>query len=277
MGSGPWSVELTQERAGWSWASLRVLDLAAGASLTIESKDEEMLALPLKGSWMVACGDDEFVLEGRESVFSSPTDFSYIGRRLVATLTSNDGGRIALAGARARRDLPFRYASAGETTVELRGSGACSRQVNNVCMPDRFEADRLLVCEVITPAGNWSSYPPHKHDENRLGECALEEIYYFEIANGPVGPGMAYQRVYGTPERPMDLLAEVRSGDVVLVPYGWHGPSMATPGYDLYYLNVMAGPTERAWLICDDPAHAWVRSTWETQAVDARLPFYTGK
>jgi len=217
------------------------------------------------------------VLEGRESVFSSPTDFSYIGRRLVATLTSNDGGRIALAGARARRDLPFRYASAGETIIELRGSGACSRQVNKVCMPDRFEADRLLVCEVITPAGNWSSYPPHKHDENRLGECELEEIYYFEIANGPVGPGMAYQRVYGTPERPMDLLAEVRTGDIVLVPHGWHGPSMATPGYDLYYLNVMAGPTERAWLICDDPAHAWVRSTWDTQAVDARLPFYTGK
>jgi len=159
-------VELTQERAGWSWASLRVLSLDAGASLTIESKDEEMLALPLEGSWMVACGDDEFVLEGRESVFSSPTDFSYIGRRLVATLTSNDGGRIALAGARARRDLPFRYASAGETIIELRGSGACSRQVNKVCMPDRFEADRLLVCEVITPADNWSSYPPHKHDEN---------------------------------------------------------------------------------------------------------------
>ena len=123
MGSGPWSVELTQERAGWSWASLRVLDLDVGASLTIESKDEEMLALPLEGSWMVACGDDEFVLEGRESVFSSPTDFSYIGRRLVATLTSNDGGRIALAGAPARRDLPFRYASAGQTAVELRGPG----------------------------------------------------------------------------------------------------------------------------------------------------------
>ena len=105
--------ELTQERAGWSWASLRVLSLDVGTSLTVESKDEEMLALPLEGSWTVACGDDEFVLEGRDSVFSSPTDFSYIGRRLVATLTSNDGGRIALAGARARRDLPFRYASAG--------------------------------------------------------------------------------------------------------------------------------------------------------------------
>jgi len=88
---------------------------------------------------------------------------------------------------------------------------------------------------------------------------------------------MAYQRVYGTVERPFDLLAEVRSGDIVLVPHGWHGPSMATPGYDLYYLNVMAGPGDRAWLICDDPAHAWVRSTWDTQAVDARLPFYTSR
>ena len=106
-----------------------------------------------------------------------------------ATLTSLDGGRIALAGARARRDLPFRYASASETAVELRGSGACSRQVNNLCMPDHFEADRLMVCEVITPAGNWSSYPPHKHDENRPGECELEEIYYFEIEDGPEGPG----------------------------------------------------------------------------------------
>ena len=270
-------MDLTQERAGWSWASLRVLGLDAGASLTIESKDEEMLALPLEGSWNVACGDEKFVLEGRESVFSGPTAFSYIGRGLVATLTSNDGGRIALAGARARRDLPFRYASAGEMAIEMRGSGACSRQVNNICMPGSFETDRLLVCEVLTPAGNWSSYPPHKHDENRSGECELEEIYYFEIADGPVGPGMAYQRVYGTRERPLELLAEVRSGDIVLVPHGWHGPSMAAPGYDLYYLNVMAGPGERAWLICDDPAHAWVRSTWGTQAVDARLPFYTSR
>ena len=86
---------------------------------------------------------------------------------------------------------------------------------------------------------------------------------------------MGYQRVYGTEERPIDVLAEVRSGDVVLVPHGWHGPAMAAPGYDLYYLNVMAGPgTERAWLICDDPAHAWVREAWADQAVDERLPLY---
>jgi 5-deoxy-glucuronate isomerase len=102
----------------------------------------------------------------------------------------------------------------------------------------------------------------------------LEEIYYFEIADGPGGPGVAYQRVYGEPDRPVDVLAEVRSGDVVLIPHGWHGPSMAAPGYDLYYLNVMAGPgAERQWLICDDPAHAWVRGTWDELPVDPRLPF----
>jgi 5-deoxy-glucuronate isomerase len=126
---------------------------------------------------------------------------------------------------------------------------------------------------VLTPGGNWSSYPPHKHDEDRPGESVLEEIYYFEVGTGPRGQaGVAYQRVYGNPDRPADVLAEVRSGDVVLIPHGWHGPAMAAPGYDLYYLNVMAGPGAREWLICDDPEHAWVREQWAGQPVDPRLP-----
>ncbi len=101
----------------------------------------------------------------------------------------------------------------------------------------------------------------------------LEEIYYFEVDKG--GPG--YQRVYTSgPGREIDVCTEVRSGDTVLIPHGWHGPSMAAPGYDLYYLNVMAGPgAERAWLICDDPAHAWVRGTWDDQEIDPRLPLTT--
>jgi 5-deoxy-D-glucuronate isomerase len=99
----------------------------------------------------------------------------------------------------------------------------------------------------------------------------LEEIYYFEVKGKG---GLGYQRVYSSgPDRQIDVLAEVGSGDVVLVPYGYHGPSMAAPGYDLYYLNVMAGPAEeRAWRFCDDPAHAWVRGTWDGQPVDPRLP-----
>ena len=160
--------------------------------------------------------------------------------------------------------------------VELRGAGRASRQVNNFCTPESFEADRLIACEVLTPGGNWSSYPPHKHDEQADGESSLEEIYYFEVASSPAGgAGCGYQRVYGHPDRPIDVCAEVRSGDVVLIPYGWHGPSMAAPGYDLYYLNVMAGPGAREWLVRDDPAHGWVRASWQGVDVDPRLPLTT--
>jgi 5-deoxy-glucuronate isomerase len=257
LATGPWTTELTAERAGWSFTSLRVLVLDAGASLTFESGEEEVLVLPLEGSCVVGCADERFELAGRAGVFAGLTDFVYVGRHAVATLWSDGGGRIALPGAVARRDLPFRYGTAGDVAVELRGKGSCSRQVNNLFLQDSFEADRLMVC-----------------DEDRPGECELEEIYYFEVAEGPSGPGIGYQRVYGTAARPIDLLAEVRTGDVVLVPHGWHGPSMAAPGYDLYYLNVMAGPGERSWLICDDPAHAWVRASWDGEALDARLPFY---
>ena len=150
-----------------------------------------------------------------------------------------------------------------------------SRQVNNFCTPDAFEADELIAVEVLTPGGNWSSYPPHKHDEDRpSARRVLEEIYYFEVADGPAGRASATSGSTATAGTEIDVLAEVRTGDVVLIPHGWHGPSMAAPGYDLYYLNVMAGPgDERAWRICDDPAHAWVRDTWADQAVDPRLPF----
>jgi len=160
----------------------------------------------------------------------------------------------------------------------LRGAGQASRQVNNFCTPGRFDCDRLIACEVLTPGGNWSSYPPHKHDEAGEGESDLEEIYYFEVAPSPAGgAGSAFQRVYGHPDRPIDVCAEVHSGDVVLIPYGWHGPSMAAPGYDLYYLNVMAGPGAREWLVRDDPVHGWVRSSWTGVPVDARLPLTTCK
>ncbi|MGH9105675.1 MAG: 5-deoxy-glucuronate isomerase [Acidimicrobiales bacterium] len=270
--AGPWSLELTPQEAGWSWSSLRVLELAAGASCTLKTGDEEVLVLPLSGSCSVSCGGQDYSLSGRDSVLSgSVTDFAYVpcGRSVV--VASRGGGRFAFPGARATRELAFRYQPAEAVPIEMRGAGPCSRRVTNFCTPESFEADRLIACEVITPAGNWSSYPPHKHDEARPGETELEEIYYFEVADGPSGPGMAYQRVYGSPGRPIDVLAEVRTGDVVLIPHGWHGPSMAVPGYDLYYLNVMAGPGERAWLICDDPAHAWARATWAQTEVDPRL------
>jgi 5-deoxy-glucuronate isomerase len=248
-----------------SWASLQVLDLDGQQEIVTGA--DEMLVLPLAGSCAVSCGGQRLELAGRTSVFSGVTDFAYLPRNSTAVISG--AGRFALPGAKASRDLPFRYAPAKNVAVELRGAGSCSRQVNNFCTENAFEADKLLACEVITPAGNWSSYPPHKHDTDRPGESVLEEIYYFEIARS----GLGYMRVYSSDSRPIDVLTEVGSGDVVLVPYGWHGPAMAVPGYDMYYLNVMAGPGERRWLICDDPAHAWIRDTWPGEPVDPRLPW----
>ncbi len=268
-----WACVVEPETAGWAYSGLRMLDLAAGGSISFDTGPDEMLLLPLSGSATVTCDGSAAALEGRPSVRSGPTDFAYLPVGSDVTVSSVDGGRFALPAARASRRLDFRVQPAGKVPVELRGAGSCSRQVNNFCTPEAFEADKLIACEVLTPAGNWSSYPPHKHDEDREGETVLEEIYYFEVEND--GPG--FQRVYTSgPGREIDVCAEVRSGDTVLIPHGWHGPSMATPGYHLYYLNVMAGPgAGRAWRICDDPAHAWIRGTWEAQELDPRLPLTT--
>jgi 5-deoxy-glucuronate isomerase len=276
LSDGQWAVSIDPERAGWGYSGLRIAELAPGGSIAFDTGADEVLVLPLSGGAVVDCDGEKAELAGRAGVFEGVTDFAYAPRDAHVTVTSVDGGRFAVPSARARTRLAFRYVPATATAVELRGAGQCSRQVNNFATPDALAADRLIACEVITPAGNWSSYPPHKHDEDRgAAEAVLEEIYYYEVAAGPAGQGVAYQRVYGTPDRPIDVLAEVHTGDVVLIPHGWHGPSMAAPGYDLYYLNVMAGPgDDRAWRICDDPAHAWVRETWAEQAVDERLPFY---
>ncbi|RRS00775.1 5-deoxy-glucuronate isomerase [Glycomyces terrestris] len=258
---GLYDTVVTPESAGWTHSGLKVLELEPGGAHTFATGPAEHLVLPLAGSCDVVVDGEHFHLDGRTGVFDGPTDFAYATTDAAVTVRSDGGGRFALASAVCDRGLPNRYGPAEAVPIEHRGAGACARQVRGYCMPGTFDADRLLVCEVVTPGGNWSSYPPHKHDEERDGESVLEEIYYFETDRPE---GFAFHRVYGTPERPIDVTAEVRSGDVVLVPHGWHGPSAAAPGYDLFYLNVMAGPGERAWRISDDPAHAWIRTTWET-------------
>jgi 5-deoxy-glucuronate isomerase len=270
--SDGWSLVITPERAGWGYTGLRIADLPPAGHITFDTGNDEAIVLPLAGGARVTCDGETLELAGRTGVFSGPTDFAYLPRGASVRLDSAAGGRFAVTTARAEQRLPFRYGPSSAVPVELRGAGACSRLVRNFASPSGFEAQRLIAVEVITPGGNWSSYPPHKHDEERPGEAVLEEIYYFEIAAGPAGPGIGYQRVYGTATRPLDVLVEVRDGDTVLIPHGWHGPAMAAPGYDMYYLNVMAGPgPERAWRITDDPAHAWVRDTWTGQDADPRL------
>jgi 5-deoxy-glucuronate isomerase len=278
----PYTVDVTPESAGWTESSLKVVELTSLEELSLGTGDTEVMILPLAGGGTIEADNDSFELSPRASVFDGPADMVYIGAGQTYTL--HGLGRFAICGARAKRQLPNRRVAAADVPVELRGTGNCSRQVHNFGTAGVFEADSLIACEVITPGGNWSSYPAHKHDENTPVESALEEIYYFEIDSGrgpDVAPGGAprgsrgfgYHRVYGTPERPIEVLEEVRSGDVVLVPHGYHGPSVAAPGYHMYYLNVMAGPEEeRAWKIVDDPEHAWLRGTWEHQDVDPRLP-----
>lgn len=271
-----WSVVLTPEDAGWGFSGLRAATLAAGGNLAFDSAADEVVVLPLEGGFDVVVDGERYRLVGRPSVWAGPSDFVYAPPGSSVEVSSSAGGRFAVATARAERRYPVRHVPASAVSVELRGAGASSREVRNFAAADRFEADRLIAVEVLSPGGNWGSYPPHKHDEVREGESDLEEIYHYVVADGPSGPGLAYQHVYGTPERPIDLLTTVRTGDVVLVPHGWHGPAMAAPGYDLYYLNVMGGPGERVWRACDDPTHAWVREAWAGQAVDPRLPFGRG-
>jgi 5-deoxy-glucuronate isomerase len=252
------------------YARLRIVELAPGGAEAFDTGGDELIVLPLSGACDVTVDGERFSLDGRESVFSAVSDFVYAPRDAHVEIRSAAGGRFALPAAAARNRLTARHIPAEDVPVELRGAGQASRQINNFCADDFDGADALLAVEVLTPNGNWSSYPPHKHDEDIPGvEVALEEIYYFEVSGG----GFGYQRVYGG----MDVLAEVRTGDRIDMPCGYHGPSMAAPGYDLYYLNVMAGPNERAWRFTDDPAHHWIRDTWAGQEMDPRLPMTSAR
>lgn len=177
---------------------------------------------------------------------------------------------FALASARAERRLPPAYGAAADVAVEVRGAGRATRQINNLFIEGTLPAHRLAVVEVLTPAGNWSSYPPHKHDDARVQrESELEEIYYFRI-DGEHGFGLHYTY---TSDGQLNETAAVRDGDVFLVPRGYHGPCAAAPDYAMYYLNVLAGPDADRSLACtDDPAYAWIRGAWADVPPDPRVP-----
>ena len=281
-----WESVVDASTPGWAHTGLRVAELGAADALVLAETDVERLFVPLNGTfrvdWTLDAEAQTTRLAGRASVFSGPTDALYLPVGATAELTG--AGRIAVATAPTDEVRPARHIAAVEVPVELRGAGRSSRQVHNFGTPDSLDAAKLIVCEVITPAENWSSYPPHKHDENVPGhESRLEEIYYFESAPARVGGDLdaaagafGMFSTYSSPAGEIDINAMVGTGDVALVPFGYHGPAVAAPGYDLYYLNVMAGPDpERVWLISDDPAHAWVRRTWDDQAFDDRLPYDT--
>ncbi|MDT0158133.1 5-deoxy-glucuronate isomerase [Microbacterium sp. ARD32] len=282
-----WESVVDGRQPGWQHTGIRIAEIGDGDALTLDDPGVERIVVPLSGSFTVVHeghpGAATTVLRGRRSVFHGPTDVLYLPSG--ATARMRGAGRVAVAEAPTREVRPWRHLRPEAVPVELRGAGSSSRQVHNFGTPEALDAVRLIVCEVITPGGNWSSYPPHKHDESVPGhESKLEEIYYFESSRSrdahvggepPVrDDSFGVFSTYSSPAGEIEIDARVRTGDIALVPFGYHGPAVAAPGYDLYYLNVMAGPDpERAWLISDDPAHAWVRAAWDDQIIDPRLPY----
>lgn len=266
-------VFLPPERAGWDQSGLRVLSLDAGARVELDTADEEWLIIPLSGAFEVDVAGQAHYLRGRRDVFEGPTDTLYLPPASRFWITAPAGGRVAFTSARAAGQHPVQFLAAHDAPVARRGAGTMSRKAHEYLMrTGSLRSEKLMALEVYTPGGNWSSYPPHKHDVDSDQETQLEEVYYFELQDEADRPAAAYQRVFASDERPIDVLAEIHSGDVVLVPYGWHGPAVAPPGNDLYYLNVMAGNGDlNNWKFTDLPSAAWVRTSWEGMAVDPRI------
>ena len=275
--SGDADVHVTPEDAGWAYSGLRVWTLGADP-VTFTLDGEEGVLIPLSAQDVDVVVDGTTLrLRGRRGVFDAVSDWVYlpVGSRVALRGT---GGDIALCTARASEVHPLVHVPAAEVPVEVRGAGRATRQVTNIATPGSFAgAHKINVCEVITPGGNWSSWPPHRHDG--IGDCPVEneEIYYFRIGRedgphgDPVGTGLF--RVY-TVDGGVDETVTIRDGDVYLVPQGYHGPTVAPPEYPMYFLNVLAGPgAERTMAFCDDPDHHWIRASWDEQAPDPRLPW----
>lgn len=265
---------------GWSHTGLRIGGLNNENRLEITADGGERILIPLAGhavvEWKDGLSSGYIELAGRQNVFQGPADSASFGPG--TSLWISGSGRVAVAEAAAVIKRPPAVLRAAETPVEIRGAGVSTREVRNFGVPGTLPAERLIMCEVITPSGNWSSYPPHKHDEENANESNLEEIYYFEMAtehgvdSSDAAPFATFA-AYSSDSRGIDITERVHFGDVALVPFGFHGPAGAPPGYNLYYLNVMAGPgAERTWKITDDPGHSWVRAGWELTPPDPRLP-----
>jgi 5-deoxy-glucuronate isomerase len=246
-------VSITPESAGWTYVGFEVLLLRPGQTVERETGERECCVVLVAGAGHVRSEHGVWSdLGARQDPFSGRPDAAYLPPGTSFAVEGAGGGaEVALCTAPAGAGAEPRVLPGEESEVEVRGHGAHERTVTPILMGDRG-ADSLLVCEVLTPPGHWSSYPPHKHDRDALPEeSLLEETYYHRIE--PV-QGFALQRVYSG-DRTLDESLVVRDRDVVLVPRGYHTVS-APPGYAVYYLNVMAGPV-RSWAIANDPDHEW--------------------
>ena len=267
-GPGPGGVVVRTDPAdaGWRYLAFGVHRLAAGDRIDRPGDGEEVHVHVLEGSAAVTAGDTSdgaggsvpggswTGVGGRETVFAGPPP----GMVLAApgadvTIAAESAALVGVAHAPAGPVRATRLIRPADVKVEERGSGMTARRVHHLLPPGGDLAGRLIAFEVFTPGGNWSSYPPHKHDvEDPPREAYLEELYFYRFA---LPQGFAFARVY-TPDRSLDEALTPTDCDIVVVPRGYH-PVGAPAGYDCYYLNVMAGDN-RAWHFTIDPDHAWL-------------------
>ncbi len=243
-------LRVTPESAGWRYVGFEVVRLDAGHTLERNTGKKEVCLVILSGRCRVSAGETGWEEAGeRESPFDGPPYAVYLPPGTAYRVEATSGLELAITSAPAERGVEPRLIRPKDVQVSTRGSGNAEREIRDILMAGQ-PAESLLVVEVITPNGHWSSYPPHKHDEDdRPNETYLEETYYHRVRPDK---GFALQKVY-TEDRSLDETLTVRDGDTVLVPKGYHAVS-APPGYDLYYLNVMAGPV-REWKVKNDPDH----------------------
>lgn len=257
-------LNLPRNQAGWQWMSFQARQIAAGDTWSGGSNDEETALVLLGGKCLANWGDGEQLIGERADVFDGLPYALYLPAGSAVSLRAQSDCQVALCSVPSEAKLAPRLITPKDVVISLRGGGNASRQIVDLMRTD-FPADRLMLVEVYTPSGNWSSFPPHKHDvHNPPAEVDLDEIYYYRI-DQPTG--YAHQRLY-TRDGQRDVTVTVRDGDLVMVRDGYH-PVVAGHGYNIYYLNCLAG-TARSLANTEDPDHVWVKSTWS--AVDPRLP-----
>jgi 5-deoxy-glucuronate isomerase len=261
-------LHLTREEAGWEWMSCFVRRLLPGEMFSAHLKDEEAAFVLLGGICQADWGLGQIAIGKRRDVFDGFPYTVYLPPQNHVSFVAETMCEIAECRVSSSAKLEPKLISPSETISSLRGGGNASRQIVDI-IPPSFPADRLMVIEVYTPGGNWSSYPPHKHDvHNPPAEVDLDEIYYYRIRQPE---GFALQHLYPNQNSPARTV-EAKDGDVVLVRSGFH-PVVAGPGYDVYYLNFLAG-SSRALAVTEDSRHVWIRSTWKQ--TDSRLPLVKG-
>jgi 5-deoxy-glucuronate isomerase len=257
-------LHLPRQKAQWEWMSFSVRRLMPGEQYRTRTENEEAAFVLLGGTSLADWGAGAVSVGKRKDVFDGFPYTIYLPTGNEVAFTAETTSEIAECRVPSSARLEPRLIRPSDVTSSLRGGGNASRQIVDI-MPPSFPADRLMVIEVYTPGGNWSSYPPHKHDvHNPPAEVDLDEIYYYRIRQPE---GFAFQHLYSS-ENPTGRTIQARDGDTVLVRSGFH-PVVAGPGYDVYYLNFLAG-SARALAVTEDSQHVWIRSTWKE--TDARLP-----